>query len=82
MLDWFYAHPEHLAELKKGQIWSSVAKLLNQLQLGLSLNDGEAGEDGGKPLAEDLEMIGFKPLRSAYKWTSLKLETNETRGLG
>lgn len=79
MLDWFYAHPEHLGKMKKGQIWSSVAKLLNQLQLCLTLmNDSEDKEDDGKPLPEDLELIGFKPLRPAYKWTSLKVETNET----
>lgn len=69
VLDWCYTHSEHLGRMKK-TVWLSIAKLLNQLQL--CLDGSEEDDDDGKPLPEDVELIGFKPLRAAYKWSSLK----------
>lgn len=66
VLDWFRTQPEVITKIKRGQIWSSTAKLLNQLQICFN---GPV-EDDGKPLREDVELLEFTPIRPATKWPS------------
>ena len=70
VLDWFHSQPEVLTKIKRGQLWSSTAKLLNQLQISfVSFSD----DDDGRPLPEDLELLEFAPLRPSAKWPSTQV---------
>lgn len=73
VLDWFFAQPELLTKIKRGHIWSSTAKLLNQLQICFASNGSFSVEDDGKPLPEDLDLLEFAPLRRISKWPSTQL---------
>lgn len=64
VMEWFDAKPDLPSLLKRsGQLWSSTARLLNELQLGL---DGvEIGGMKDQSLPEDVELLGFLPLESS-----------------
>lgn len=71
VLDWIHSKPEVLIKIKRGQLWSSTAKLLNQLQICFGSNGSfNSVQDDGKPLPEDVELLEFAPLRPVSKWPS------------
>ena len=74
VLDWFRTHPEVIAKVKRGQIWSLTAKLLNQLQI--CFKEGLT-EDDGKPLPEDVELLEFTPIRPVTRWPSTQITQSE-----
>lgn len=73
VLDWFRTQPEVLSKIKRGQLWSSTAKLLNQLQICFGSNGFFSAEDDGRPLPEDIELLEFLPIRPVSRWPSTEL---------